>query len=115
MTPKEINIAIAEHLGILFFHEQERLWHVKGSGFFTSKDCAVWKLPNYYADINEIIKAIKWASSSHEDWCWGTFGITMNNILGIAHHEFDWDYVIKTDASQYCEGFLRVFDKWKEV
>lgn len=107
MIPEEINIAIAEVCGRVRRHDG--LWYPRG------KMVGSARIPNYYSDLNEIIKAIKWVSSNHEDWCWGTFGITMNNILGIAHHEFNWDYVIKTEDSQYCEGFLRVFDKWKEV
>lgn len=55
MNDTEQRIAIAKHLGLLFYHENEKMWAVKGSGCFTSEEHACWRLPDYPEDLNACV------------------------------------------------------------
>ena len=80
MKATEQRIAIAKHLGLLWYHEDERMWAVKRSECFTSAEHACWRLPNYPADLNAMHEAEKTLTDdqmiTYEGWLIAVAGIS---------------------------------------
>lgn len=91
MTDKQINAAIAEACGWIYFDG----WHhpnCKGS------------LPDYCADLN----AMNQVEEALKGKQFGTYAIALNDIEGSL-----WG--IRATARQRAEAFLRTLGKWEEA
>ena len=80
MNDTEQRIAVAKHLGLLWYHEDEKIWAVKRLGFFTSAVHACWRLPNYINDLNAMHEAEKTLTDdqliTYEGWLIAVAGIS---------------------------------------
>jgi hypothetical protein len=100
MTPQEINIAIAEHLGWKKKRELEPGWRIwtAPNGNLSGPD----NIPNYSGDLNAMHEAEKALTDEEQD--------RMNDTL--------WDlmqgrkYLWHAAAIQRAEAFLRTVGKW---
>ena len=55
--PEKMRVMCAEALGILYYHETERMWAVKRSGFFTSQSHAAGRLQKYDTSLDAMAEA----------------------------------------------------------
>lgn len=112
MTNEEINIAIAESLGLIRHPNSD--WKRHGVQIWFEKDGETrCKLPNYAADLNachEFEKALDEMLAVH---------IRGVGVCTKAEIYYDMlgglcDQPVRATARQRCEAYLRTIGKWKE-